>query len=349
MTESNNIQPKTTSTVKRRVISYITLFIFLFFVFLLLSNVRWVGNKQIHTIMEMLATILSGFVGVLALLRYYTKNSNTFLFIGTGFLGTSFLDLYHTVATSTFFEFIWQNPPESLIPWSWNASRYFLAVMMVISWIAWKKEQKVGPEKGAISTTTAYISVGLFTFVSFAFFLLYPLPRAYYPELPFGRPEEFGAAVLFLIALIGYLKKGLWKKDQFEHWVIYSLITGFMAQTMFMSKSYQLFDTMFDAAHTLKKVSYIFVLIGLLYGMYSLFKEAENSKNALLKNSKQIQDAKNQAEKEKITAEEAFIKAEASKKEVTKLNQFMTGRELKMVKLKEENAKLKNLIEGTNA
>ncbi|MCH7860047.1 MAG: PAS domain S-box protein, partial [Candidatus Marinimicrobia bacterium] len=47
-----------------------------------------------------------------------------------------------------------------------------------------------------------------------------------------------------------------------------------MSQAMFMPFSYQLFDTMFDMAHLLKKVSYLAVLVGLLISIYRAFGEA---------------------------------------------------------------------------
>ena len=77
--------------------------------------------------------------------------------------------------------------------------------------------------------------------------------------------------------MVGYLAKGQWKHDAFEHWVVLSLIVGVIGQAAFMSLSGLLFDMMFDAAHTLKKVSYIFVLTGLVISMYGLFRKAEES------------------------------------------------------------------------
>ena len=90
-------------TFQRRRMSYILLFVSLFIGFLFVRDFTWVGNKQIHTIMETAATLLSAFVGIVALVHYYSKKNNTLLFIGAGFLGTSFLDGYHAVVTSTFF------------------------------------------------------------------------------------------------------------------------------------------------------------------------------------------------------------------------------------------------------
>ncbi len=258
----------------RRAVCYICLFAFLFLGFGLLRGSTWQGSTQLHTLMELIATTLAFFVGIVALVRYYTKRNNTILFVGVGFLGTAFLDAYHTVVTSTFFDQLWPSPPPSLIPWSWNASRLFLSIFMFLSWWEWRREEKFG-EQGKICERRVYLVTGLLTLGIFLFFAFYPLPRAYYPEYIFGRPEEFVPASFFLLALIGYLKKGWWRNSKFEHWVVMSLIVGFLGQAMFMSSSFQLFDTMFDMAHLLKKVSYACVLVGLLISMYYLFRRAE--------------------------------------------------------------------------
>ena len=96
---------------RKRKIQYIVLFASLFSGYFLLRHSPWVGNKQLHTMMELVATFLSLMVGILALIRYYTRKSNALLFLGTGFLGTSFLDGYHAVVTSTFFDMLWPSPP----------------------------------------------------------------------------------------------------------------------------------------------------------------------------------------------------------------------------------------------
>src|SRR3970282_1607867 len=92
-----------------------------------LRGPTWQGSRELHTIMEAIATLLALMVGMVALLRFYTKQSDTFLFLGTGFLGTALLDGYHALVTSQWFDQLWPSPPPSLIPWSWNASRGFLA------------------------------------------------------------------------------------------------------------------------------------------------------------------------------------------------------------------------------
>jgi PAS domain S-box-containing protein len=275
---------------QRRSIAYIVFFVALFLGYVLLRGSTWLGSTELHTIMEVIATVLALTVGVMALARFYSRKDSVFLFVGSGFLGTAFLDGYHAVVTSSWFADRFPSPPASLIPWSWIASRLFLSILLWVSWLAWRREDRLG-KSGKISEQTVYVAVAAFTLISFFFFALVPLPRAYYPEIIFHRPEEFVPAFFFLLALIGYLRKGHWKSDDFEHWLVLALIVGFMGQAMFMSFSGQLFDMMFDAAHLLKKVSYIFVLTGLVISMYYLFRQAEESTEELAQQAAELRDS----------------------------------------------------------
>jgi methyl-accepting chemotaxis protein len=260
----------------RRKATYVALSVVLCGGYLWLRTSTWTGSAELHTLMEVAATLLALLVGVMALVRFYSRKTNLFLFVGTGFLGTGFLDGYHGVVSSTWFRGYLPSELGSLIPWSWIASRLFLSIFLWISWLAWKRETRLGAA-GRIREGSIYAAAIALTLGSFVFFAFVPLPRAYYNELPFPRPEEFVPAFFFLWALIGYLRKGHWRSDQFEHWLVLSLIVGFLGQVLFMSFSGQLFDMMFDAAHLLKKASYVCVLTGLLISMYQLFRRAEEN------------------------------------------------------------------------
>ncbi len=112
--------------------------------YVLLRKSAWHGEAQLHTIMEVIATLLALMVGAMALVRFYSKKNNTFLFIGTDFLGTAFLDGYHAVVTSKFFAPYLPSDLPALIPWSWVASRQFLSVLLCLSWLAWVREHRLG-------------------------------------------------------------------------------------------------------------------------------------------------------------------------------------------------------------
>ena len=257
----------------RRIRSYAALTLALCVSYALLRRTAWQGSAQLHTVMEAVATTLAAFVGMMALVRYYSRKNNTFLFVGVAFLGTALLDGYHAVVTSSYFMAFFPSELPSLIPWSWVASRVFLGAVLWFSCLAWRREDRLGPA-GRVREGSVYLASASLTVLSFLFFVLVPLPRAYFAELPLHRPEELVPAAFFLLALIGYLRKDAWARDPFEHWLVLSLIVGFMGQAMFMSFSGQLFDGMFDAAHLLKKMSYVAVLTGLAVSMYHLFLRA---------------------------------------------------------------------------
>ena len=269
-----------TDGTKPRIFAYAAFAVSMLVLFFLVRDSTWQGSKELHTLMEAVATLLAAVVGGLALVRYYARKSTTLLFVGAGFLGTAFLDGYHAVITSSFFAASLPPGLSPLIPWSWIASRLFLSVFLWLGWVAWRREDRFGPE-ARIGETAVYSGAALLTVAGILFFAFVPLPGAYYPELAFHRPGELVPALFFGLALLGYLRKGAWRSDTFEHWLVLSLIAGVIGQAVFMSCSGHLFDTLFDAAHALKKVSYILVLIGLTVSMFFLFRRVEESAGAL--------------------------------------------------------------------
>ena len=264
----------------------------LVFAYAALIQSTWRGSTELHTITEGIAAILALIVGLVAIVRFYAKKNNTYLFVGTGFIGTALLDAYHAIVTSSFFDQLLPSGPPYLIPWSWNASRTFLALLMLLSYWAWKREQRL-KAAGRIGEGAVYISVSALTLISFYFFAFVPLPRAYYPELFFGRPEEFISAALFLMALIGYLKKGTWRQDPFENALVVSLVIGFIGQALFMSRSFGLFDAMFDTAHMLKVITYAVVLVGLQVNSFHLYRQADRTATDLARVNESLEDERN--------------------------------------------------------
>ena len=81
------------------------------------------------------------------------------------------------------------------------------------------------------------------------------------------------------MALIGYLKKGTWRQDPFENALVVSLVIGFIGQALFMSRSFGLFDAMFDAAHMLKVITYAVVLVGLQVNSFHLYRQTGYGRN----------------------------------------------------------------------
>lgn len=243
---------------------------------LLVREVEWSGSANLHTLMEALATTMALLVGVLALVRFYSRKDNTFLLIGTGFIGAALLDSYHTLVHSPvpFTIEIFSSDPITLFPLGRIASRLFLSMMMVLSWLVWRREARLDA-KGRLRDLTVYLVAGALTLAIFLFFAFTPPPESYLPNFYFNRPGEIIPAVLFGVALIGYLRKGYWRDSAFEHWLVFSLITGFISQTVFITHTPNVIDFEFELAHLLKNISYFCVLTGLLINMFQLFRQAE--------------------------------------------------------------------------
>lgn len=258
---------------RERIAHYVVTIVVLLVGQLLLRHVEWRGSSQLHTLMELAATLLALFVGAMALTRFFSQRDDQFLYIGAGFLGTALLDGYHAVVTSSYFQPYMPSGLPYLVPWSWLASRLFLSILMFVSWLLWFKHR--GDINSAPKAKTVFVATALATQCLFLFFLMVPLPRYYFEEVIVHRPFELVPAVFFLLALIGYLYKGDWRDSSFDHWLVLSLIVGMATQTAFMPFSDQLYDTEFNLAHLLKKASYLLVLTGLLISLYQTYQQLQ--------------------------------------------------------------------------
>jgi PAS domain S-box-containing protein len=258
----------------RRRITYATAFALLSAAYLFLNRSTWHGSSQLHTLMELAATLLALVVGVLALVRFYSRKDNTFLFIGAGFIGTGLLDGYHALVSAAVFKLYFPSPLPSLIPWSGFASRLFLSVFLWLSWALWRREARCG-DAGRVPETTVYVVSALWTLACFYLVAFVPLPLGYRSLPLFHRPQEFLPTFFSILAVGGYLRKGRWKSDPFEHWLVLSIIL-FAGQAMFMATSDRLYDTMYIASHVVKLLSYGCTFVGLSVAMYDLFSAQES-------------------------------------------------------------------------
>ncbi|MEE9171887.1 MAG: MASE3 domain-containing protein [candidate division NC10 bacterium] len=292
-----------------RAVTYVAFFVGLWNVHLLLRDSTWQGSTELHALMEATAIFLALLVGVIALVRFYSKKTNPYLFIGVGFLGTGLLDGYHAIVTSPWFADLFPSILPSLVPWSWIASRVFLSVCLWLSLVAWRREVRMRARR-RVRRSMMYVTGSLLILPSFLVFSFFSLPEVYSPAIVLSRPEELIPAGIFLLAFVGYLRKGHWRYDDFEHWLVLALILAITGQAMFMTFSGQVFDGMFDAAHLLKKASYTFVLIGLLISMYHLFRRAEESTFELGRANEVLQTEIAERERAQRAVEKAHEKAE---------------------------------------
>ncbi|HTG32329.1 MAG TPA: response regulator [Thermoanaerobaculia bacterium] len=263
----------------------------------------WVGNVHIHMLHETAAVLLALGVAAIALVRFHSHKSDTFLLLGTAFAGTAFLDGYHALATSAFFAERFQaSDLASTSPWSWLASRLFLAVFLWMNAPSGRSSTTRAPTEARLDERTVYLLVATVTLACFAFFTFTPLPSAYFPHLLVRRPAEIVPAIFFLLAIVRHLRRGSWRQEGFEHWMMMALLLGLMGQIAFMPFASRPFDAASEAGHMAKNLSYVCVLTGLLGSMYSLFRRADDSAAELARINAALQaeiDERARAEEER--------------------------------------------------
>ena len=254
---------------------------------------EWGTVPAVHTLLEAIATVLAFIIGGLALVRFYSRKQITFLFIGCGFLGAAILNLNHALATSDFFLTLRvQSDPDvrrgDVFAWTWTAERVFLSIFLYVSLLLWRQEVRAGRKGEGISEGFVYGSAVVLTVAYLLFFEYVPLAQMTFPLQAISRPAEFLPALFFLLAFGGFVRKGTWRRDPFEHWLLVSLLIAALAHAAFMAFSVQRFDSMFDAAHLLKIASYVAILTGLLSSVYETFKREAHALDALTESNEAL-------------------------------------------------------------
>lgn len=295
----------------QRVTIYCIVFLLLLGGSLLRGNdFLWTTNASIHTMMEAIATLLAFIIGALALVRFYSRKRVTFLYIGTGFIGAGLLDLNHALLTSDYFMGLDVNAP-NLFAWSWTSERVFLSLFLAVSVLAWHQEARGETER--IGESSVFLSALVLTLINLLFFEYVPLTRASFPGLPISRPAELLPAIFFALAAFGFIYKGGWRRDVFEHWLVISLVISVLCHVSFMARSGQPHDAMFDIAHMLKIASYFAILTGLLSSVYLTFTregrvlEALTDSNEALAHEIEVRTQTEQAVKESSDRLQDFL------------------------------------------
>lgn len=254
---------------------------FYFFLFLALfvgafapRDLQWSLGQPLYGVPETLATALAFVVGALALVRFYSKKQQTFLYLGTGFLATAVLDTFHALVSIGVVGETRREEVQHLASLSFTAGGVILSLFILVSWEAWRRGV-AGSEEKAIRELPVYLWATLLTVVVFAVFTFLPWAWAIDPDRTFSQPASLLPALIFFLALAGYLWKSHWRFDTFEHWLVAALVISVMAHGAYMPFSREVHDLGSSAALLLKALSYTAVLIGLLGSVYVTFRNEE--------------------------------------------------------------------------
>jgi PAS domain S-box-containing protein len=241
----------------------------------LLEDLQWQRSAELHTLLEVVAGLLALMLTKMALVRHYSRRSDRFLLLGVAFLGTGLLDIFHGLASSPM---VGEVPPGLMTlaaqSWGWIASRLFLAIFLLGACIA---TRMCDEEEGRLNQRAVYLGAGGLIAGFFLLLAFAPLPASYLMSLSARRGLELLPAALFLLMLGSSLRRGTWRSGGFDHWMVLSLLAGFLGQALFMAFARGPADPLVVAGHLAKIFSYLFVLFGLLGDMYSLYRHADRT------------------------------------------------------------------------
>jgi signal transduction histidine kinase/DNA-binding response OmpR family regulator len=101
-----------------------------------------------------------------------------------------------------------------------------------------------------------------------------------FPKFFIHHPAELVPGTFFLLASLGYYRKGLWKRDGLEHSLLLSLIVFSLSHLPYLAIYEQPGDSLIQAGHILKIVAESIMLTGLLSSTFSVFKrDAQNAED----------------------------------------------------------------------
>ena len=207
----------------------------------LVQGLRWHGNTELHTLIETVCALLALMGSAIALTRYYTRKTATYLLFGSGLLGAALLDGYHAMMTSSFLSGQTASAHVALTPWSGVAARVFLGLLLFFSSLAAKNEEQSRLVRG-LGERSIYAVVGASTLVCFFVFTLVPLPATVYPLAILHRPADLLPSLFFGLAAMQCIRKGAWKTNPFDHWLILSLIAATSGHLFYLVFSGSLYD-----------------------------------------------------------------------------------------------------------
>ncbi len=238
----------------------------------------WVASEIHHFYIELIAVIFAAILAFYYMSRAYTLNDKFSLFIGIGFLVNAAIDFLHVIVSFSF-----ADQPMFLkffIPQTWFAGRIFLSAMLAIAIAGYPilanpdfpdsnssgQRQQKGKGKSKKLPKLLVISLVVLAIVSVllalsSFVIIFP--GVVIDNPPIHRPYEIPSFILFLIALVYFYKRGLYKKkDIFYKGILLALLIDIFGQII-MAFSVTSFDTAHNVGHVLKDVAYFVNIIAL--------------------------------------------------------------------------------------
>ena len=130
-----------------------------------------------------------------------------------------------------------------------------MSVFLFGSVFLWSKESTESadsaPGRSLVNEFSVYLGalvlmVGVFLVFNFN---LVTLPSAYLPDRLVSRPAELVPALFFGAAFVGYLRRGAWRTEPFQYWLLIGLLISTFLHGMYMAQATSEFDGIGERNH----------------------------------------------------------------------------------------------------
>ena len=288
--------------------------IFLFLLFAYLSgNFKWMKDFQL--VIDLFASMFAFFIGILALVRFYTKKTHiNYLLLGLGFITVALLDGFHVLNSVQAFSSLFAIGVSEIFPSSMVLSRVFLSLIFFLSWFLMKEERRVSAPKEKIAFASLLAAIAMFTVVISLFTNLFVGLESYI----FAIVMQTISLMIYLLTLVGYTKEQSMYYKNFDFWLIFSLTFGILSQIFFLPYLNIEYELMLNLSTLAKFVSYFVLLIGFLYSIYEMYKSEERVQKELKRKNLLLSMTKRKVEEAyMILREEKWKLSKEQKKKTT--------------------------------
>lgn len=274
------------------------------------GNLSWM--QDILLFVELISVIFSIFIGILALVRYYTRRDRlNFLMIGIGFLFVGVLELVQLFSSVNTFQDLFTYSQDTIFPLTMVLSQGFLSILLFLSWFVRKDIDNSDIKKERL---IYLVILFLFVILIGVFLLLVngmEDTQDYLPALIGG----ILSMLISTLSILGYFRSRTWVYDTFEYWLMFSLVFLLISSIFFLPLFNLEYDLLIKFSVFAKFLSYIFILVGFLVSIYEMYRREISYLEDLKYKNEQLLASKNAVEDAYMILREEKIKLRESKSE----------------------------------
>ena len=223
-------------------------------------------SANMHNILDGVAAATSILATIALFVGYRRTRSTAILIMAIAFGATAAIEMLHEVSDSRWLMPFMTSSSEQFMPWSWHASRMFLACGFLLAALHLTRDNFGAPatvnSKKFPSVPVVLLLLVVSLPVTVYGLLAADLPSIYYSQLGLLRFPELISGAVFLGALFLLLRKGNWQTDSYGHWINLMIVLSLCTQFFCMAFSQKFLDSSFAAAHLLKIASYSCIIYG---------------------------------------------------------------------------------------